>query len=414
MLACHRLERKDPGSAREIRAMLIALLCLAFVACDDRVSDGDGPLFIVLDAAGDTVADDPDRGWTDVERLRLSAEPVLRIGGMSDRHAALYGFVDAVVLADGTVVISHAGGEELLFMDAAGDTVALLDRVGSGPGEFRSAGELAAVGDSVFVYDSRQRRLLVFRSDGTHVRDVGIEGETGLAEFVGVVGGRYIFAREGAPIGSTDSDALFHRPATYLGYDTTGARVAEITAVRGRAYFSVPSARISEAAVPFTPRLMAAIGGERLFVGDGGEREIRSYSTNGDLERALRSARAPVPVTQEDIDRRTAHLDSLDGGRAGEFARNAPWPDAHPAFTQILAEGDGRLWVCEGFGYAATLVSYESCWNVHDVDGMWLGKVHVPQDVAVWQVGRNFILGLRFDDVLPEVVVYRLASGPAA
>jgi hypothetical protein len=70
------------------------------------------------------------------------------------------------------------------------------------------------------------------------------------------------------------------------------------------AYYSVPSARIFEAAVPFTPRLMAAIGGDRLFIGDGG-REIRSYSTNGDLERALRSARAPVPVTQEDIDRRT-------------------------------------------------------------------------------------------------------------
>jgi hypothetical protein len=63
---------------------------------------------------------------------------------------------------------TYTPGEVSIF-DARGTLAGTFGRIGSGPGEFGTADDVRTLGDSVLVYDDRQRRIQKFSLDGRFI-----------------------------------------------------------------------------------------------------------------------------------------------------------------------------------------------------------------------------------------------------
>jgi hypothetical protein len=77
-------------------------------------------------------------------------------------------------LRSGDLVIPDYGVGGAFRFDSAGRPKGRIGRTGDGPGEFRLAAWLGARGDSLWIYDSRSRRLSLFGPEGRFIRAVSL------------------------------------------------------------------------------------------------------------------------------------------------------------------------------------------------------------------------------------------------
>jgi hypothetical protein len=90
-----------------------------------------------------------------------------------------------------------------------------------------------------------------------------------------------------------------------------------------------------------------------------------------------------------------------------------------PAFSQMIVDAAGRLWVREpnladapGCGCLNELPAGSSTWSVFDAQGRWLGDVEMPRRFRPFEIGVDYILGrTRSEDDVPLVALYRLTTG---
>jgi hypothetical protein len=126
------------------------------------------------------------------------------------------------------------------------------------------------------------------------------------------------------------------------------------------------------------------------------------YDTSGEVNRILRIDEPSRVVTQADID---AYVD--DPGQFGTpaFRRSLGFPDEMAAFQLLLVDEAGWLWA-KLFGPRST---DPSSWVIFDLDGRAHGTVELPADLAVHQIGPDFVLGFVLDEFgVPVVRKYRL------
>lgn len=77
----------------------------------------------------------------------------------------------AVALASGSLIVGDMSETSLVFLDGETGSGRLVGRIGSGPLEFRSVGQLLQLpGDTVALYDVVQARLLLVSPTGVPVR----------------------------------------------------------------------------------------------------------------------------------------------------------------------------------------------------------------------------------------------------
>ena len=79
-----------------------------------------------------------------------------------------------------------------------------------------------------------------------------------------------------------------------------------------------------------------------------------------------------------------------------------------PLFTGLTADDEGRVWLGE---YYPSLETTTRSYKVFSLDGLWLGRVAVPEGLRVFDVDRGRVLGVMKGemDVL-NVVVYELVE----
>ena len=79
-----------------------------------------------------------------------------------------------------------------------------------------------------------------------------------------------------------------------------------------------------------------------------------------------------------------------------------------PLFTGLMADDEGRVWLRE---YYPSLETTTRSYKVFSPDGLWLGRVAVPEGLRVFDVNRGRVLGVMKGemDVL-NVVVYELVQ----
>lgn len=388
--------------------------CAAGESAADRV--------VTRDSAGIEIVENRVGSWSEGNRWRIGAEPVVDIGVLEGApEYQLFRVSDARRFADGRIVVVNGGTGELRFYDAHGRYLASAGRRGGGPGEFERMGWMRLYrGDSLLVYDFDQARVSIFDGEGRFGRSFRLQppGESGFVMGLDVFADGSVLARAPRLFFDEMTDGYMRPDEVYHVYSPAGSFVDSIGSFPGPEQFLRTGGDgqrrfVSIMTLPFGRSSSAVAHGDRFLFGSGDAYEIAAYGMDGRLVRLIRKAWTAPLVTDEALERFVAHRMAEapnDEARRGieETYAALPIPKTMPAFRDLEIDALGNLWVRD----FEPDEDAERPWSVFTPAGHLLGTLLLPAGLGVTQIGDDFILGAWRDDLdVEHVRLYRLDRG---
>ena len=383
---------------------VLSLLVLAtFLGCD---SAEDAPYeTLTWDSAGVTVVENR----VSLSDLGTFAEfdptPLVEIGVESGNGAQEFGRIsEARLVGEGRILIADSQGRVIREFALHGSLVWSFGRGGEGPWEFRGLSEVEVTeGDSVRVFDRSNRRITVIDPDGQPIRTTPVEPvrEKSPSSLQFTATGLLILplsAPSNNPPMSSELE-LTRDSLVLLLVDPEVGQLAEFgTFLRSEALqtssqqggmyqvFSMP--------IQFGRSTDWASARDRVFIGTNDSFEILAFDNSGTLKRVIRVPSLTLPLTDEEIEHQRAFLISDRGStpeahrRADEMLSRDLLPPVRPAFSQLMHDGDGRLWV----GEYSPRPEVRSLWYVFRETGELLGSVRLPPGSVLHDVAGDLVL----------------------
>ena len=313
---------------------------------------------------------------------------------------------------------------EIRFFDADGVFLGRTGGRGEGPGEFPRGTTCDLVPwpgeDSLAVFDGAKASFFDDQGRFSHRLPVRLGQRVG--SVVGIAGGTVLLEDRLMPTAhqggvprepSTTDFALLEFDRRLTVWEGSFQGIQTYT-------FLIPGLELPVTyLIPFDipPNAAMGTGGFYLTLGEQMEQGILEYDTTGRLRRVIRLAEpalTPSPealdkYTEFQIDRRRVPREYRarpDEYRKIAFARDRrryeeiPMPQAIPVFSRLLVDDVGLLWA-ELYRYG---VGQPVRWLVFGPGGEGLGSVDMPPDLEVWQIGRDFVLGVWRDELEVEYV----------
>ena len=415
-------------AARVPPALILAALlpaALLLVSCGtDAESPAGAPApsqYEVRDSADVRIVENrrpaPDSrvGWV------VGAEPAVSIGSVEGGRAyQLFRANDATRLSDGRIVVANGGTSQLLVFDPTGSHLTSWGRKGQGPGEFIGGGTFEVEpwpGDSVMVCHGIENHYLsLFDSRGNFGRSYRLrsnveEAGFGAAAFADVLPDRSIIA--GKSVRTEDypprTSAFTRAERDYLILAADGSVRADLGRHPGREDYWYRGAFGFMLQSPFGRLAVSAAWGELAVVGTNDRYEIRAYDVGGALVRIVRRDHDMRHPAQGELSahlewRYLANLTEEDWReRMATVIRSVPPVETLPAFTGIMADALGYLWV-EEFRLDGEAPGAPSIWTVFDREGRVQGFVETPSGLAIHEIGADYILGTTRDELQVQYV----------
>ncbi len=131
----------------------------------------------IADSAGITIVTNTAPAWTAESAWHVADSPTIDIGVVAgDAAYEFFRPLGAVRLSDGRIVVANRGTVELRYFDKSGKQLVTAGGEGGGPGEMMDMSWFSrTVGDSMVVYDRRNRRLSVFDPQGVYDHSVRLQ-----------------------------------------------------------------------------------------------------------------------------------------------------------------------------------------------------------------------------------------------
>lgn len=369
---------------------------------------------LALSACGRAAAED-----TAAPHWVLSPEPVVTIGvADGDPNYQLYNVAAATRLSDGRIVVLNTGNASLAAYDSRGRYLFTAGRKGQGPGEFEVPTWLGRLeGDTVAIWDQRLKRLSFFSGEGTYRRSAAIPDADGMfPKAVGLFSDRSLALDPGPDVFTMmqGERGVRRDSITLQRFEADGSRAGVLARYAGNEVHVADRATgFAWNDVPFARQAYVSVAGERLYVGDSGSGEITIYSREGTPSAKLRSPLVPWRIESSDVAeyRQTQLAQIQDPERRREMQATldgAPVPEVSPAFGGLAVDPDGNVWV-----QAYPRPADESVtWAVLGQDGAQLAQIQVPRPLQVMEVGRDYLLGLRKDELgVERLELYTVTRG---
>lgn len=395
-------------------ASMTALVALAAFACrhdDQQQRSPTGLTSHVRDSAGVRITENarPPEG----SRLdwRIGAEPTLSIGAREGEEPyMLYGAGEFARLSDGRIVVANRGSNHVRMFDASGTHLMSWGGRGEGPGEFTTLVHAAPwPGDSIVAWYAPGLGISVFDSEGGYGRSFVLrsgEAETWRRP-------RPIAVRADGTILSIN-DPEDADTAVVEIWDADGALSASLGTHPHREVIVTTNERGSrELSLPAYGReLVTGRWGDLVVAGHTTRYEIRAFRGDGTLARIVRrehDLRAPTQLDREPyIEEQLAMYATIPDfppelvEEARKSFESTPLAESFPAFSTVLSDAAGNLWVRE---YDFPREERPApLWTVFDPDGRVLGFVETPKGLRIGQIGEDFILGHHRDELEVEYV----------
>lgn len=392
------------------RTLTVLLACVVGSACagGDGAGDGSGSLrSVVRDSAGVTIVEnerpplDSRLGW------RVGEAPAVTIGSPAgDPVYELFRVGGATRLSDGRIVVANAGSGELRVFDSDGVHLESWGGQGDGPGEFgpMAPGRVMTwPGDSLMARDPFSGRASIFGIDGEFGRILRPEGV--YANVVGPLPDGRIFAATLTtyPGGSQGTSELARPDVEYGILEADGTVHRNLGAYPGSELYVVNTANGPRPRRhPFTRNAYPFVWGDLVVITANDRYEIRAYRTDGSPARTVRrdhEARAP---TRADLRNHVARQNSgqPEAGFTLDAVVDMPLVESFPAFGRALVDRLGYLWIEE---YRLPGEDHR-LWTVFDPEGRVLGLVDMPEINRILEIGEDYILGRREDELDIEYV----------
>lgn len=398
--------------ARLPRSITLALaLGAAMAACEGGGDSGEPGRPEVGDPTGAPV----------IETSANALETLPELG--VDTVVVVEGDADGVSLAavtgvhrfdDGRLAILDLANRHVVFTGPDGRVIRTVGRDGDGPGEFRAPSRLYPLGgDSVLVIDGRTSRMTVIGPGGDVGRTTPLEGGAGPGLPVGLLADGTL--AHTAPQGGAASRMESPTPVMQEGFvrlfspdgtlaDSLGPFPDHTTYATDRGYTSPV----------FSPRTDFAPWEDGVWVATGLAPELTKIRRNGSVERIVRWAAPPRPVTQADRDRLLAvslgrAASANDSAQTRGFHEEALFANRVPPYRRIFTDvSTGAVWIEP---YDLSYGDDPTRWLVLSADGHALGRVDLPPGFRFWEADDGVVGGVVFDEVgVPSVIVMRVTS----
>ena len=339
----------------------------------------------------------------------IEAEAVLSVGVVTgDTLQEFDRVVSPFVLPDGRLVVPLGGSSEIRMFSREGTFVGRLGGSGEGPGEFRYLSAAWPRGDTIEAFDSRLRRVSRFLPDGTvEVVAIPTGAYPDMSVAVGPLGEGWVLGGVVAAGHGERDRILVHR------FDRDGAHLGELGSLEG--FFRYASGG-GGSPHPLSPRAVFASDGTRAYLGDTEVPSIRSVRNGGtDNEIAWEPAESisGEAALEQVIEVALSEGSADQGFFTRERLEAAPVPARASVYWDFLPDREGFLWVQpyepldHAFALGASLAGRSGSgglWWVFTADGRYAGPVGIPEGLALTQITRTAVVGIRRDALGVETV----------
>ncbi len=372
------------------------LLLGGVVACSD--GDSGTPLVVQRDSAGVRIVEAMRPLWGDSSLWRIDPDPVvdLTLSGTGPAHE-FYRAHSMKQRPDGSLMIADGSSREVRVFSENGGFLGSFGGSGDGPGEFRSLRRIEHAGDTLLALG--RGRVTVAAHDLTVVRTFDIDRWTIDLHHLG---GGWILPEVSRPVLPMEGLAgPVRRPEPLVLFDLEGTRIDSIGEMRGSEVYVLvrDGSYLGSAPHFFGKRSHLAALGRHILRGSSDMMQLEELDLSGNLVRILRIPDYPLDLSDVQIaSERDFLLDRLAPGhplRAPFEA--APASETRPAFTDILVDPSGAVWLELHRGDSEQ--DQPERWLVLDSDGTWLGTVEMPDRFSVSDVAMDAVLGVWEDEL---------------
>lgn len=384
----------------------------------------------------------------------LTLEEVTRIGSVDDPDYGFSRIGGVDVDRDGNVWVFEAQARELRAYSPTGELLRRVGQRGDGPGEFSQWGtiDFGVAGDTLWVFDSGNRRLTLFNRMGEVLSDGTIEQfripshvpQALLTISPAHLGSDGLFVGDRRVLFQLEFDPTAHPVDTIrlprVRFDADGEVVdtagwyplvrddAEIEIVDvGQSRYLVPRPP------PTGPLLVLLADGyvvvERTVPAAEATLRLTRFTHAGDTVRSREFTYRPKPFPQAVLDTAiTRHIgvapNVMYGTPAGgvmipqlpqdsaaaraRLEREISFPELQPPVSdRYVVSSDGALWL-----EREDLDTGSRTWTVFNAEDRPMGLVDIPRGTLVrWTDGRE-VWAVELDELsIPWLVRYRLGSG---
>lgn len=391
--------------AKENKVLVpVLLLHVAVAAACDGETRAEAGAAVVRDSAGIQIVESVSAKWKGNNGWKVGDTATVDIGeAEGDTNYQLFRAFGAVRLSDGRIVVANAGTHQLRFYDRDGGYLFSSGRKGGGPGEFENFALLGRFGDdSLLTFDYNSSRVSVFAPDGKFARSFAVSsgGGPGFLSPQAIFPDGSLLLQSGTSFVPGIRSGIHRDSALFVVFAPQGVVRDTVGSFPGRESFVVSDAQsVSVTSRTFGRNTVAAIHGERIYIGSGDSYEIGIYARDGALKHLVRKRHNNPNVTAEDIDQfEQKQLESATDENwkrvTRSFIEKMEYPKTFPAYSGILVDVAGNLWVREYDKPG----DKQPLWTVFGADGRMLGSVTTPKGLRLLEVGADFILGRWTDD----------------
>ncbi len=384
-----------PCQTSVVRSLLLPAVLL-LPSCQE--GDAGSPLVVQRDSAGIEIVEAMRPLWGDSSLWSIDPDPLvdLTLSGTGPRHE-FHRAHSMTQRPDGSLVIADGSSREVRMFSAAGEFQASFGGQGDGPGEFRSLRRIESAGDTLLALG--RGRVTVAADDLTVVRTFNIDRWTIDLHYLG---GGWILPEVSRPVLPMDGLAgLVRRPEPLVILDLEGTRIDSIGEMRGPEVYVLvrDGSYVGTAPHFFGKRSHVAALGRHILRGSSDMMQLEQLDLSGNLVRILRIPDYPLDLSDAQIaSERDLLLDRLTPGnplRAPFEA--APASETRPAFTDILIDPAGAVWL--RLHRAESEHDQPQEWLVLEADGTWLGTVVIPDRFSVSDITMDAVLGVWADEL---------------
>ncbi|MYA12386.1 MAG: hypothetical protein F4087_02255 [Gemmatimonadetes bacterium] len=393
------------------------VLVLCAFACQPDEQDALTPQIETRDSAGIRIIENPRPLEGSRLPWRIGPEPTVSIGERTGEEPyMLYLPSSFFRFPDGRIVVANRGTEEVRVFDSRGTHLATWGGEGDGPAEFETLGDVEPwPGDSILAWDFGDYAISIFDADGNYGRSFFLQSGADPPRW----GPSPVAARADGTILSID-DLGFGDSALVQVWDAEGDVLPspgvlpdeEVRTARA------PDGSTEQVGVAYTRELLTAVWGDLVVASLNKPYEIRAFRADGALACIVRlehERRAPTEADRQTyVEGRMAERRGAVDASTGEpipdgllalmreFFESIPVAEHFPAFSAILADDTGHLWVRE-YDYPQE-ERPAPLWTVFDPAGRVLGYVETPRGLLIGQIGEDYILGRAEDELGVEYV----------
>lgn len=342
-------------------------------------------------------------------QLRVDPTPATLIASIGDDgEVQLEMPVGVMRFPDGTIAVADGARQSVSYFDSTGRHIRTAGRQGGGPGEFNGLSWAGKCGnESITAWDRSNNRLTVFDSRGELTGESSLRLEPAIA------------SRTAFTTCARNGDMVFVSLPTQMDPGSPVQRAESVVTLlpaEGTARQLGSGISSSEFVVlggGGTPRPLgltttAALAGGRVYLGTGDSAAVLVYSVSGEAEGSIPMSGATRRVARPGQYEAAVEqiLQMVPSGAVPlvhSTLMGMPHVTRLPAYSSVHTDPHGNVWVTRSAPGEATRLFAAGA------DGRTIGHVDLPQQVHVWEVGDDFILGHYTNDMgEPFVASYRL------